>query len=502
MKACSECSKNCILIPQLKAECGSSAVTSFFKVMFCDSYSELMYLPPKCNASLSKLINQKINLEDSHGHRWPVMISKVDGALAFKRGWNAFFLDHGLQLGDFVLFFYLGDHLAVKIYDKTGCEKLDFPNSNASKKRRRPKKGSKPIHPSKPIDRKSLSPAVVTRLTDDVVEVVPQNDNPPNCTNGRSQEKPKECVEDWFIVSDPVTKNKHVEDRRLLFDLSDFEMNFDILCASGSKETTVENDNLSQEPKVGDKLEIEVPVTNQPNIGIFKTNDVATEDTEHRKAPKEPDNLCHVSDSASRNKQKSEHQLPNTVTIAPRNEKSHMLNAGIKELKDAKERGASAAFSGEALKAVEKEPFQVSPNMRSLSEIIPKTYVSPLKIELEAGSLDIVPISSLSDDPIEVFGIADNPFYIELPWKLAQGRGKSRHRKKVIALQDPQKRLWPVVYYERSDLKILTTGWKHLYKANEIQPGDKCAFKLLNKLESIYAVSIIREPAPLLLPAP
>lgn len=41
MDACSECARNCVLIHQQKRK-HESTVTSFFKVMFCDKYSELM----------------------------------------------------------------------------------------------------------------------------------------------------------------------------------------------------------------------------------------------------------------------------------------------------------------------------------------------------------------------------------------------------------------------------------------------------------------------------
>lgn len=89
----------------------------------------------------------------------------------------------------------------------------------------------------------------------------------------------------------------------------------------------------------------------------------------------------------------------------------------------------------------------------------------------------------------------------ELPSKLA-ATGRFRNGKKVVVLKDPHKRLWPVIYFERPDLIGLMSGWKAFYGANEVQPGDECIFKLEDKSDCIYAVSIIRQPKLLQLPTP
>lgn len=308
--------------------------------------ASLQFLPPKFAATVSKLVNRRISLEDSHGLRWPVTISNVDGSLAFKHGWNAFFMDHGLKLGDFIFFFYLHSHFVVKIYERSGCEKLDFPKSNLSKKRTRSNRECVPIvGPSRSNDSNSMktnssSTSFSSRFSSEE-DILPQNENAKHRSKGRCQEKPKDYIEDWFFLSDTVTRNEQNEDRRLLFDLSDFEKNGNNLCANGSKKNTVENADLYQKSDFGgDKLQLEIPVENQPEIGIFELN--ATEDTEQRAAPEEPDSLCSMSVSAN-----SVPQLPNPVaTVTTKNKESDPLNLGIREPENAKKTDALASFSG------------------------------------------------------------------------------------------------------------------------------------------------------------
>jgi hypothetical protein len=98
----------------------------------------MQYLPPKFVATVSSLENQKTMLEDSSGQQWGVTISNINGSLAFEQGWSSFSSDHGLEVGDFLIFSYImGSHFDVKVFDTTGCEKIDFPENSNAKKRAR-----------------------------------------------------------------------------------------------------------------------------------------------------------------------------------------------------------------------------------------------------------------------------------------------------------------------------------------------------------------------------
>ncbi|KAM5571786.1 hypothetical protein ABKV19_012063 [Rosa sericea] len=120
-EACADCTQKCLLVHGNKKS-GSHIETSFFKIMFGKQFSEFMELPPKV-ARILLLSDRRTFLEDSRGLRWKVAISSVNGSWAFQQGWNAFALDHDLQVGDFLVFNYVvGSHFTVKIYDNSGCE--------------------------------------------------------------------------------------------------------------------------------------------------------------------------------------------------------------------------------------------------------------------------------------------------------------------------------------------------------------------------------------------
>ncbi|XP_050152677.1 B3 domain-containing protein Os01g0905400-like isoform X6 [Malus sylvestris] len=134
LEACAECTLKCLQDHANKKK-ASPVVASFFKIMIGDQLSKVLFLPPKFAPNVSALVNKKAVLEDSRGRQWKVTISRVDGSLAFQQGWNAFALDNDLQVGQFLNFNYVTDsHFNVKIYDKSGCEKLKFPEAMNQKK--------------------------------------------------------------------------------------------------------------------------------------------------------------------------------------------------------------------------------------------------------------------------------------------------------------------------------------------------------------------------------
>ncbi|KAF3629909.1 putative nuclear transcription factor Y subunit C-1-like isoform X1 [Capsicum annuum] len=87
----------------------------------------VQYFPPKFARSVSHLTDQKTYLEDSSGRRWRVRVCKRDGSLAIKQGWPEFSSEHGLKLGEFLVFHYVpGKHFIVQIFGTSACEKIKF----------------------------------------------------------------------------------------------------------------------------------------------------------------------------------------------------------------------------------------------------------------------------------------------------------------------------------------------------------------------------------------
>ncbi|KAH0703171.1 hypothetical protein KY285_017449 [Solanum tuberosum] len=130
-EACGGCKKDCMLIH-------GKEVLSFFKVMIDKRFLQVLFFPPKFARSVSHLTDQETYLEDSSGQRWRVTVCNHKGSLSIRQGWPKFSSDHGLDVGDFLVFHYVpGQHFIVKIFGTSGCEKKSCSDIGNGRKRAR-----------------------------------------------------------------------------------------------------------------------------------------------------------------------------------------------------------------------------------------------------------------------------------------------------------------------------------------------------------------------------
>jgi len=182
-------------------------------------------VPPRF-ARLASLVAQETHLEDSNGRKWNVILSDYNGSVVIKKGWNRFVLDHGIQLGDFVVFYYIrGSHFIVQIYGTHGCEKLSLSGENAYQNKR-----AKTTKYSAAMNICAVSELEIDDIRRlDNVDVVKE---PLVVTGGDSSqaktiERPNrgstlDFLDDTqFIINRDQARE---EDRDYLFDLSIFEM--------------------------------------------------------------------------------------------------------------------------------------------------------------------------------------------------------------------------------------------------------------------------------------
>ncbi|KAI0523049.1 hypothetical protein KFK09_005439 [Dendrobium nobile] len=80
----------------------------------------------------------------------------------------------------------------------------------------------------------------------------------------------------------------------------------------------------------------------------------------------------------------------------------------------------------------------------------------------------------------------------ELQKKLACQLGKLKHERKIIVLQDPSMRCWPVLYHQSNKYIGFIGGWVDFAKGNNICGGDICEFELINKMELKFRVHITK----------
>lgn len=223
MEACAECSRNCLLIHRKHDP--SVIVCSFFKVMYGKHFVDVVTVPPRF-ARLASLVAQETYLEDSSGRKWNVILSDFNGSVAIGKGWNRFVVDHGIQLGDFVVFHYIrGSHFVVQTYGTHGCEKLSLSGENAYQNKR-----AKTTEYSV-----ATNVCVVSKLEiDDIrrlddVDVVKERlvGTGGASSQGKTIERPKRVSTSDFLDDTQFIINQdqaREEDRDYLFDLSVFEM--------------------------------------------------------------------------------------------------------------------------------------------------------------------------------------------------------------------------------------------------------------------------------------
>ncbi|KAM5549092.1 B3 domain-containing protein Os01g0723500 [Rosa sericea] len=105
---------------------------SFFKVILPGYSTEHLRIPPRF---LRKHIVNKLSkratlkLKRSPEWSWKVEVRKSGGDVYLKDGWQEFLRDACLGDKEFLVFIYNGKmRFSIKVYDKNGCERMDFPD--------------------------------------------------------------------------------------------------------------------------------------------------------------------------------------------------------------------------------------------------------------------------------------------------------------------------------------------------------------------------------------
>lgn len=593
-EACKECKYKCFLTHGKNKKHPSSHITSFFKIMIGNQFSNVLYFPPKFSRTLSDLVGQNTRLENSSGRQWGVTISKLNGSLAFKTGWHDFSLDNELSFGDFVVFHYVtGSHFFVQIYERSGCEKLDFGEEKGSSEKRAKaenksiskdgpcntsdksslnkqgstrckkqdfgeEKGSSkkrvrteinsitndgPCHTSdkSSLNRQGSIHSAVSRSdlelnqsecnVNDVNKVPMATKNTSDCGKINGSPFPvckPECIEEPYYMIDRDLTDREGKDRSCLFDLSNYEMHNNISVADQKNKLQV--DNKRDASLVGkDRVDVTVP----SRVGPSDASHFQTTETNKNSTAKDQMNSQRDKDSCN---------SKDPVVILPSSDSEpgengddcpDMSNKVIKKCRTSEQR--SNTFTEEPLSR--DNPLDASQKKQTLcsgggSNVQQKVTGNPKLCEfpvpsrlqncqngkkpdvmkgvqdqsfnlttkdndkvfkvVKAEVIDQDDLSLPTVTSISCFVPTTNRSYLELPSCLPSGTYKAKVNRKVVLLQDPDMRRWPVLYHERRNLTLLTNGWEAFRNANSIQPGDECVFEIANEPEGIYVVRVIR----------
>ncbi|XP_022137099.1 B3 domain-containing protein Os01g0905400-like [Momordica charantia] len=546
VEACMDCTQRCL---QLHRKANSlSSVTSFFKVMFGDLFSQALYFPPMFAATVPMLANKKVVLEDSLGQQWKVTVSDCEGSLAFKKGWSAFSSEHSLEIGDFVIFNHIMDlHFKVSIYTKTGCEKVEFAKRGNMRKRTRStypvlEKTNEGLKNPQASGTSVGSGSNVALSQDKCNMTSSQNvnvnrDKRPKYQSHDECHKPL-CKTEIFDDSyNFINQNKDVgleENRSPLVDLFSMEI-------PGTENATnkVAVDELN--PNCASTLQkatIDVhPVVNA-EVLPFPLNISANEIIEKSQCFEEADRNISGSDNDSCHDKTIEVPFVTSATNSDRN-MEHFCDTPLKDVVDCQNvppiyctpstitrhdqephqkhtfptdysHSAKHEYTpisvevqnflhGDMPKIVKQEPLEIITEVDKHEDLIKQIWEPKFIKEefLEKSNKIGRDGNDVTNNaiPAHISCIVakDTPSFLELPTSLQLSCSRGRRnpeKKRLVFLRDPRKRLWPMLYHEMPNVQVLTSGWEAFCSVNQIEPGDECLFHLEDEPERIYQVSI------------
>ncbi|GAV63624.1 B3 domain-containing protein [Cephalotus follicularis] len=544
--ACAQCTQNCLLAHG-KNKDTTPVITSFFKVMYGNQFSEVLFLPPKFARTISSLIDQYTFLEDLCGQRWKIQLCKVDGSLAFQQGWNSFSVAHGLDIGDIVIFKYFeGSHFAVEMYDKTGCEKLEFCKKKRQKKRSRPCQNSTAKNARcQSVDIRPLSKQrsdvsgsdakIIQRQSEmtDGKQIKITAKNMPNCDDGNGRahtvSKAGYVEEPYYLINRDLGEG---EDRSTLFDLSNFEMCDNKAGTDGSNKVAARVEKLPVHAVICLRSQVEagfgdVDLRAAEMVTSVLPSDSSESEREKNKDIEEKKKLLTVSNKDSCNSKipgnldgENSSDMSSTVMKSCKTTDASFLRhdqmvspSKISQSSPLEITGMPTppdypvAFaiqscqSAKMDKIVKQEAVEMASKFHSYKEMIQeihgtagedKKFTKKWDTLKDAGFVDMS--SQIAANISSLIAVGSQSF-LELSTSLPSSSSKLRAKKesKVVLLQDSEMRLWPVLYHEKPGFNILTGGWDSFSKANNIQPGDQCVFRLENEREGIYGVRIVRK---------
>ncbi|XP_023542633.1 uncharacterized protein LOC111802479 [Cucurbita pepo subsp. pepo] len=538
VEACPECTKRCL---HLHRKTNSlSSVTSFFKVMFGDRFSEVLYFPPVFAATVSRLVNKKVVLEDSLGQQWKVTVSNCEGSLAFREGWSAFSSEHSLEIGDFLTFNHIMDlHFNVTIYTKTGCEK-EFANKSNMRKRTRSNcpvlettnegltypQASCPSVGSGSNVALSQDKCCATCYRDLNLNLNQDKRPKYQSSNERNGSLCKADIVDYSYAF--INQNKDVgleENRSPLFDLFSMEMQTTNFCVNEITTKKVAGDELNpNRASTSLNAAIDVSRINNARVDIKGDKSLCFEEADIKRSVSD-NNPCHDKTievpfitSATNSDRNVERfcdmplksvkdcqnipavcDTPSTITRHDHQESNNKHTFPIDH-----SHGMKLEYPPISLE-VKKCPHgdvkkTTKTDMNNYEDFIGQISVSKVKEELleksnQSGSdgNDSNADSIATRAHVSCIVAKDTLSFLELPTSLQSPCSRARknpEKRRLVFLRDPRKRLWPILYHEMPNVHVLTSGWEAFCSANKIQSGDECLFHVEDELERIYEVRV------------
>ncbi|MCD7460764.1 hypothetical protein HAX54_044378 [Datura stramonium] len=482
-EACEMCTRTCMLIHGQRDP--SPIVSSFFKVMIDKRFSKVLYFPPRFARLVSHLTDQETYLEDSNGQRWRVGICNHNGSLAIRQGWHTFSAEHGLKMGDFLVFHYIqGQHFVVQIFGTSGCQKINFYNGTRTGKKR-------PRTNCTATSHDELSPETDINLrkkwnSTPSVTAVPESE--------RAGHQPAATT--FASIIDADTGVQQIVPQE--------EGTSDVL--QGENGPHNHTDSISQRESSsvdGVPFEMELLTLKAPFLDVKITqteetsepvNDIShlsqTDENGHRMGLISSTSLKSAENGGKGNhlvclhNKESHCTSNNQVTGEKSNEASQLGKETRVEKGELKEMAANTLCPPKKLNG--KEPKITEKDGQGYPEAV-IGYNKAIKSEPADSEDTSFPDAGSFSCSLQV----DGRNFLELPQSWPQVLASRKKMGRItIYLKGPDNRPWPVIYHEKFGRKVLAGNWALFTAVYGLKPGDECLFQLSNWSQRMFNVHV------------
>ncbi|WOG87068.1 hypothetical protein DCAR_0206288 [Daucus carota subsp. sativus] len=504
-EACDECKSKCLLLHQRKKD-PSPLITTFYKVLYGGyDYWKYLCLPQKISQTIPVLGAGKVyDLEDTNGQRWQVTLGNKDGHLAFNKGWDKFYADHGLREGYSLVFhFMVKSHFVVQIIDKTGLEKRMFPLENG-KKRKRSEIDVNSNAVGECQNHSNKQGSVFPGVPDSEARIHGQ----PMSKNNSSSVKPGDGMYQHVALGDSDIEQvftinrdsgyKCEEGRSPILGFINLEMRG--VDPDGSSDKRTHPSNTSAACNAAARILDENPVSAKVVSGeppakvtaptFFSNSNVSLK--KENVAEVGNDHLGDYQSGLGKQSAKNVAELPAKATAPTFSNNNNLY------LK--RENMAEVGNDRETVTLLKSERMEVgkSPSCEFMSvEKYPKFKErSDQIIGGDEKSNEIhkavkaEPVDSYNDERLDASAltftvmVGSKELLVLTLWTCMD--------KKVVNLKGGDKRVWPVLYHQKLGIKALTSGWKNFFLSNKLRIGDECTFILENESETIFRIDVKR----------
>ncbi|XP_044973090.1 B3 domain-containing protein Os01g0905400-like [Hordeum vulgare subsp. vulgare] len=504
-RACVDCTKRCARVHG-RATASSSAkappaatLPSFFKVMtgsfsekivrtlqWCRDSSPEMHrcmqdVPPMFAKNISDLADTNVYLKDAFGLRWRVYLCARDGRLSFGHGWRNFVLDHAVAVGEFLVFRHVTRSVfAVQIFAKSACERLHLCEMSKRQSRKRKKNHENGSSVSdrtvKASKKNSEDKDKLTKKKQRACDLLDGDQCKALEYQGHMVDANTEV--DSCGGCDFGPNAAQLTTPLAMMDLDD-EITDDIFLTADAYEFETD---LYSIPEVVEEFPvdngIEAPVTHGETPGFSRPEMIGSRNCDSSLVL----GLCQGEKSAGlKNEQMADARVTGAysnaavlgmdMTALPSNVLSE-----IREEKSSPRIDAAAPSSERATGNCKKDT----------------DYYKLIEFPSEGNQR----LSLLAQSLLNVVSAGRNVVcnLQELPCRLPVLPGRKKQGRKVVVLEDPVGRRWPVLYLCTPTFSGFVAGWADCRAENCLREGEACELQLRRGSYSELALRVLRVP--------